>query len=184
MMSGFCGLTGMKHLSAGFLILFLSLTALSQQTNERPLPRFESYPAIEKFRGKKAQLVLERGHPFRTRMREVYSHEPNFAGHYILGSWGCGAPCQTVIIFDANTGREIDGIRVSAWAGSATFPCSIDEPLDYRLNSRLLIVYGSLDDQKTGIYYFVMGSKGLKLIKSIEDIEQLKKHPGCHYEPT
>ena len=170
----------MKNLFTGIFIFLLTLAIIAQSKKEKGLPKFNSYPPLGKFKGKKAKLVMERQHAFRTRMREAYSQKPNFAGHYIIGDWGCGAPCRSVVIFDANTGRQVGGLRVSNWAGSSTFPCSIHDPMEYHLNSRLLIVYGSLDDQKTGIYYFVLGKNSLKQIWTIEEIEQLKKHPGCN----
>lgn len=157
---------------------------LSEQSKRARLPTFESYRVAEIFKGAKAPLVLRRHEAFSTRLKEVYARKPNFAGHYVLGDWGCGAPCRSVAIIDARTGRVVDSITVSAWAGSESFPCSIDNPMEFRLNSRLLIVYGSVDEKNKGIYYFVMGRRGLRRIRAIENIEQIKKHVGCHYQPA
>jgi hypothetical protein len=52
--------------------------------------------------------------------------KPNFAGHYIIISWGCGLPCQENLIVDAITGKYFETIN-SAYN------------LDFCLNSNLII---------------------------------------------
>jgi len=153
----------------------------SQQREKEELPSFASYEVTETFQGAKARLLLQPHEGFKKRLKEVYSRPPNFAGHYVLGDWGCGAACRFVAIIDAQTGRIIDGIRISDWASSESFPCSIGNPMEFRLNSRLLIVYGSLDEKRKGIYYFAMEPKGLKRIEAIEGIEEIKEYKGCHH---
>ncbi len=72
---------------------------------------FEDFPA-EIGKVKKAPLQLAKGTKnwtFRTRIREAYQGEPNFAGHYIVAQWGCGTECQVGVIIDTKTGRIYDG---------------------------------------------------------------------------
>ena len=41
---------------------------------------------------------------FRTMIREAAAKGPNFAGHFTVAEWGCGAGCVSVAIIDAATG--------------------------------------------------------------------------------
>ncbi|MET0394771.1 MAG: hypothetical protein ABW019_16620 [Chitinophagaceae bacterium] len=65
---------------------------------------------------------------YRTRIREGYREDSvNFAGHYTLVIWGCGAPCQAAVIIDRQTGKIYD---VPTASGG----------YEFRVDSRLLIV--------------------------------------------
>jgi len=75
----------MKFPSA-FICVHLWLTCLMAQTTAPP--RFSDYPAIGKYNGKNAPLVLKKDdREFRTRLRFAARQAPNFAGHYILTAW-------------------------------------------------------------------------------------------------
>jgi hypothetical protein len=103
---------------------------------------------------------------------------PNFAGHYFVITWGCGSPCLMAAIVDGKSGRvqpppfhPDNSYFQVPWA----FP--MEPPLDYRLNSRLLIARICEKDKETridgriayeaeecGAHYFVMGDDVLKLV--------------------
>src|SRR5476651_623356 len=52
---------------------------------------FGDYPVAEKYRDKNAPVVLsKKDRIYRTRLKEAAKQKPNFAGHYILTTWGCG----------------------------------------------------------------------------------------------
>ena len=95
-------------------------------------PRFQDYPISEKVTGKPTPVNL-RSHPkaslFRTKLREGAKRGPNFAGHYTLLMWGCGADCMVVAVVDAKTGRVY----------FAPFTVSVSMKGDFRINSRLFI---------------------------------------------
>lgn len=96
-------------------------------------PKFSDYPVKRTFKGRlaKVNLTTARGAQFyRTRLREGAAQGPNFAGHYALITWGCGSPCITVALVDSKTGR--------VWW--APFGGLGEVHIDYRLNSRLVIV--------------------------------------------
>ena len=42
---------------------------------------------------------------FRTNLRNAAKEGVNFAGHYILTTWGCGTNCTQSAIIDARNGR-------------------------------------------------------------------------------
>lgn len=104
------------------------------------IPQFKDYPVRSIYRGRNAPLVLNREtRTFRTRLREALKEKPNFAGHYIVTSWGCGTGCQVGAIIDARTGRVY-------W-----FPFGVGQnyetdddyrPIEFRLNSKLIIFSG------------------------------------------
>jgi hypothetical protein len=94
------------------------------------LPRFEDYPVASVFRGVPAVVDLD-SHPgardFRTRLRAGAAEGPNFAGHYVVVSWGCGTDCQNNAIVDVASGKVIV-MGIGAELG-----------VSFRLSSRLLI---------------------------------------------
>jgi len=74
--------------------IVLSLLVTSPSFAQNRVPRFKDYPVSERYSGQNAPLVLKRDDMrFRTRLREAAKAKPNFAGHYILTAWGCGAQC-------------------------------------------------------------------------------------------
>ena len=94
-------------------------------------PRFEDFPATEEFSGTPAPVDLA-SQPwaslYRTVLREGAADGPDFAGAYTVVSWGCGTQCQQWAVVDARTGR-VHG-----------FPFDSGLGLDYRLDSRLVVV--------------------------------------------
>src|SRR2546426_308539 len=64
---------------------------------------------------------------YRTVLTGAAARGPNFAGHYTVGTWGCGSSCQSNVVLDAATGRIVASFNSSMGAA-------------YRLDSRLLLV--------------------------------------------
>ena len=111
-------------------------------------PRFVEYPAFGDYTGKNAVVLLRNmdDKEFRTRLQSAARQRPNFAKHYIVTAWGCGAECLARAVIDANSGDV-------HW-----FPhtiCCREEtddkfrPIDYRLDSRLIVFVGERNE-KTG----------------------------------
>jgi hypothetical protein len=131
-------------------ILVVLLAVVSQQA--LAAPRFVDFPATP-YRGKPAGVHLRdaKSREYASALRTA-SHQPtNFAGRYVLATWGCGASCIMGAAIDAKTGAV-------AWV-PFTVCCwnlEITEPLEYRRESRLLIVHGSLDEQGAGsaVHYY------------------------------
>ncbi len=91
------------------VILGLIAGAPSAQT----LPQFSDYPAGRVYRGRVAPLV-ESSSPnarmYRTMTRRAMAAGVNFAGHYVVATWGCGTECMGGQIVDARTGRVVAGL--------------------------------------------------------------------------
>src|SRR5579871_3265627 len=75
------------------------------------IPSFEQYKVANKFAGKPATPILRTRlqRNFRSMIVEAAEKGPNFAGHYTLAEWGCGAGCMSMAIVDNATGRTFDG---------------------------------------------------------------------------
>jgi len=161
------GVTLLRQNSLSLTITVLTLTVLQSaaaQTHSKLLPTFKDYPVTEVFNGTPHPpiLVTQEQHRYRTRIREgvgkgwgvwingEWGKEqnrpgPNFAGHYVVIVWGCGAPCLMMAVCDAETG-EVYNPPLSATGGLTlpllVFPNSAGRGADfeYRRNSQLMIV--------------------------------------------
>jgi len=170
------------------------------QTMSSKLPKFEDYPVTKTFKGAPVppHIVTPEERRYRTVIRqgvskgwgvddeltggEMKGPGPNFAGHYIIVTWGCGSPCLMAAIVDLKAGR-IFPPPFHPGPGHSYFQVRWEFPskaLDYRLNSRLLIAniceYDteshaggriSYENHKCGVHYFVMSEHGLKLIHRV-----------------
>jgi hypothetical protein len=168
--------------------------ARSQQPAKR-LPRFEDYPVTEVFTRSPHPpiLVTPEQRMFRTRIREgvekgsavwingKWSKEqgkpgPNFAGHYIVIIWGCGAGCIRMAISNAQTGAVYDP-PVSA-GGLALpmlmFPVSVGRAPDlaYRIDSKLMIVkatpHWERRDAISYAFYFLWEGEHWTLLRRVQ----------------
>lgn len=176
----------MKVMGLGFA---LAVCAWAQAAHD--VPRFEDFPAAGVFRGEPTQPVLTTAEEQRYRTvirrgvsmgwgakdgttgRELAAPGPNFAGHYVVVTWGCGSPCLMAAIVDLKTGRVFPppfhhGPGHSYFQVPWSFPA--EPTLSYRLDSRLLVANICEADnnagaaQKCGAHYFVIADKGLKLV--------------------
>ena len=131
-------------------------------------PSFDSYPATEVFKGTPAPPILRTSHQrmFRTMIRDAAKKGPNFAGHYMIASWGCGAGCVSLALIDEKTGTVYDGpFGTIAWTPSQ----GESEPLSFRTNSRLLIARGcpEEDEKACGSYFYEWTGSTFKLLRKV-----------------
>lgn len=106
------------------------------------------------------KISFEKFKNFKTRINYGFKQAPNFANYYIVVSWGCGSSCQSGVIINAESGKII-GLPTSSFG------------LEYKKDSRLLIVDPFLDEEKThGRYkeygapsYYVLQNNELKRLK-------------------
>lgn len=139
------------------IFLAFSSTVFAQSA----MPTFTQYAAkVEKIKNVKVNLRSHKNaNMFRTNLRNAAKEGVNFAGHYILTTWGCGTNCTQSAIIDARNGRvffpdQLEG----AGFGFCELPDDT-EPIVSRADSRLLILSGfkggdlSLNNAPCGIYY-------------------------------
>lgn len=140
------------------------------------VPTFGQYPArAEKIKNVRVNLKSHKSaNMFRTNLRNAAKEGVNFAGHYILTTWGCGTNCSQSAIIDARNGRvffpdELEG----AGFGFCDLPDET-EPLVYRANSRLLVLSGfkggDLDKEngRCGVYYLEWTGTNFRQVKFVQ----------------
>lgn len=133
---------------------------------QEPVPAFEDFPITDIYEGETAPLDLAdnpEAQEFRTRLTEASQEKPNFAGHYIMAAWGCGAACVQMAIIDAQTGQVFMlPFYVCCWS-------DVEDPLEFRLDSSLLIIRGRRNERlPETIYYYHWNEGQLKLLHTLE----------------
>jgi hypothetical protein len=135
-----------------FLAIFASLTP-SYLYAEGSSPRFQEYEITDVYQGKKhpAVLITPQDRKFRTMLRTAADEKVNFAGHYIVKTFGAGACGVMGFVMDAKTGRAV-------WFPYADIACAdphYGEPVRFDLHSRLIVFQGQLNEtEPNGEYYF------------------------------
>jgi hypothetical protein len=105
---------------------------------------FEDYPVKDMesaFLGEPAKPDLNSspiGYLFKTRLTEDAKSGPNFAGHYTIVLWGCGTECLHIAVVDAYDGNIYN------------IPFESDSDVDFRIDSRLIIVNPIFDNAQPG----------------------------------
>jgi|RhiMetdeSRZDD1v2_1073273.scaffolds.fasta_scaffold1894145_1 hypothetical protein len=125
------------------MISFSPRATLAQSS----VPQFKDYPAGEVYNGPIAPLVFKRNDlAFKTRLRSAAKNQkPNFAGHYILTSWGCGTECVMGAVIDAKTGKVYWWDFSTCCWGTGT-----DDkfnPIEFRPDSRLIVFSGQRNEK-------------------------------------
>ena len=141
--------------------VFLAVISSAQTT----APRFSDYPPIGVYNGKNAPVVINTDNrDFRTRLRRAGGEKPNFAAHYILTAWGCGAECLAGAVIDANS-----GITVFLPGTLCCWSLEVEKPIVFHLDSRLIQLIGVRNEQAgdDGSHYYEFRNGRFLHIKSI-----------------
>lgn len=148
------------------MAVLVSLMALSLGgfAIEKPAPDFKDYPVNTVYTGKTAKVILDtpEAKGFRTRLRYAANLSADFAGEYVLAVIGCGADCVFSAAVSRKTGRVVflPG-TVCCWYGEE------DDKLQYRLNSRLLIASGNINEGQYGRFYYVFDGRKFTLVRKV-----------------
>ncbi|MFM0646936.1 hypothetical protein PQR14_21645 [Paraburkholderia bryophila] len=149
-----------------FLALFvLAMCGIGRTFADEPLPRFDAFPVENVFNGQpaKVKIISARDRKFATRLRQLSGQKPNYAGHYTLASWGCGASCIMTVAIDAKTGGVIWlPFTVCCW------DVDVNEPIEFRRDSSLIVVHGSRNETGGGTYYYRLEGSEFVLVKAVE----------------
>jgi len=137
-------------------------------------PTYEQHHVTDNFDGSVAKPTLNgqpRARQYRTAIREGAKSGPNFAGHYTIVGWGCGATCTSVAIVDARTGEVFfPPFQELVHYGFDVAPGEPEPdfwPLRFRRDSSLLVVIGEVDTKQGGIRYYHWTGHTLKLLKVV-----------------
>ena len=142
------------------------------------VPKFESFPA-EIYSGENAAPSFRNKvtREYRTRLSQWAKEKPNFAGHYILATWGCGTDCTQLTIIDVKTGVVYSpagtGTNVAVnvhndfLQGSDLWHAS--GAVRFRTDSRLLVFIGMPEERTNdrGISYFLWENNRMSRIRFV-----------------
>jgi hypothetical protein len=114
-------------------------------------PNFKQYPVSDYYKGLTHKPKFRNNdHYYRTIIWSTSGLKPNFAGHYIVSTFGCGTECIRGFIFDAKTGYVTWFPYYIASANSDYF-----DPLDFKVDSSLIMFRGRPDEERpNGEYYY------------------------------
>jgi hypothetical protein len=154
------------------LFLALGSTVLAQS----PTPAFTEYAVkVEKPGNVRVNLRSHKdARMFRTNLRNAAKEGVNFAGHYILTTWGCGTNCSESAIIDARNGRVFFPTQL---AGAGFGFCELPddtEPMVYKADSRLLVLNGfkggdlESENAPCGIYYLEWTGRNFKQVRFVK----------------
>ncbi|WP_233865241.1 hypothetical protein [Paraburkholderia adhaesiva] len=148
------------------LVVLTALATVSGVAHAQQPASFEDCPATVQAGRVPPRLVFDAGsRAFRSAVADVSRGPVNFAGHYRLAQWGCGAGCVMAAAIDVKTGRVTSlPFTVSDW------PLDVTEPLAYRANSCMLTVQGSRNESKEhGTYWYVFNGKAFHLRSAVPE---------------
>ena len=151
---------------ASALSLALLCPAATAATPKAP-PKFTDYPITARDQPRAdphppLRLTTRTARRYTTVIHNAYKEPPNFAGHLRVASWGCGTDCRNFAVLDQNTGQAYTLPGVDAIAGAMG---NDDERVDFRLDSRLLIISGSFNEKPLqGKFYYLWTGQRLKRI--------------------
>lgn len=133
-------------------------------SEDNRIPQFRDYPASNTYVGKHAEVVLSTADEkaYRTRLREATKQPANFAGEYVLTAWGCGTSCIYGAVVSLKTGRVVflPG-SICCWNGEG-------ENLEFRINSRLLVAAGVINEESEhGAHFYEFTGREFRHLKTI-----------------
>jgi len=139
-------------------------------------PAFEQFHVDAKFTGKPAAPVLKtsRDRSFRTMIRTGAADGPDFADHFTIVQWGCGAGCVQMVTVDAANGTIYNApFKTLDWQlvkydGRLASNDDKFEALVYKRDSRLLVVRGCPDEGTAcATFYYEWTGAQFKLLDKV-----------------
>ena len=155
----------MKSIATLGLLLCL-MHSSTQRAKGRP--KFRDYPVHQIYQGKPAAPILSKDQRwYRTVIREGAKSKVQFAGHYTVPVFGCGAGCAGFYLVDSISGKVYDGFTVAdSFAWLAKPGNENVQRIEFQPNSRLFRVTGCPGETDCGFYdYELVDGAGLKLIR-------------------
>lgn len=150
-----------------FIYCLLSLGQTSPSEVEKR-PQFGDYPVKNIYRGEPAKpIITKEFRTIRTMIRLGADSHVEFAGHYTVPRWGCGAGCNGFVVVDSIDGKIYEGFGVAELPFKWLEKHGAEplERMEFHPNSRLLKVNACPNEKDCGLYDYVMvEGKGLKLV--------------------
>ncbi len=131
-------------------------------------PRFSEYPS-EPFDAPATAKIdfsgSDLGEEDRENLKAALTGGPNFAGHLTAAMIRCGATCERLVLVDWREGLVRDAPPLGE--NQESLPCRNDEALQFRRDSRLLLITRARGPAVVTQYY-VWNQKGALLVQSGE----------------
>lgn len=148
----------------GALLSLLTIAPSLVTAEQNHTPKFTDYPVNHLYVGPHANVALATSEEraYRTRLREASKQDVNFAGEYVLTTWGCGSTCLTGAVVSLRTGYVVflPG-TVCCWEGKG-------ERLSFQSNSRLIIARGIIDEESEhGLHFYEFTRGSFKHIRTV-----------------
>src|SRR5579883_713391 len=142
---------------------------------QAPPAKFEDFPSGASFQGMPAKPVLRTKwqRSYRTTIRSAAQDGPDFAGKFKVAQWGCGSGCFGIFIIDEQSGSVYDApFHIASLQPSLVYQdqpdkSPFDDPLQYRLDSRLFVLHGCPEEEDCASYFYEWTGTALKLLKKI-----------------
>ena len=133
-----------RLLAASLCALLPAFPLHAEQPGPGTLPRFKDYPAGATFAGRHRLVLDGTDRGYRTRLREAARQRPDFAGHFVLALWSCGAECLMGAAVDVRSGRVtwLPGDTICCWFPGPQTQARHTDPVRFRLDRRLLVLSG------------------------------------------
>lgn len=160
----------MRALTVTFAIFCIVGPALAQ-TPPQPVPQFAQFPSPV-YHGLVGRLDLSSpdAYQYRTRLRNGAQQPVNFAGHYQLVQWGCGADCLTGAIIDVLTGQVtfLPSVEFAPSVGPNGIDSIPFNSIQFRTNSRLIVFSGQLNETGViGVHFDLWNGSGFQDLLTI-----------------
>lgn len=150
-----------------FIMAILLIANLGYAGNQENV-KFEDYSVQKIPQVKKAKLKLSGNDlHFKTRLKKAYQDAPNFAGKYILTTWGCGAECIMGGLIETTTGKVfLIPFTLCCWDSLIDVEENF-KPIDYRLDSSLIIFHGVRNENggEAAHFYYNFQNNKFNLLK-------------------
>lgn len=131
---------------------------LLMQTTWADVPNFEQYSVNEPNKIIVQKIKFNaKSKKFKILLTDISKQDVNFAGYYVLDSFGCGGGCQALATYNAQTGAAFLHPQNFSDCYSKTHGF-IERDYEIQKNSRLLVVTGSRTAkayQCEKVYYLV-----------------------------
>jgi len=134
-----------KYTAISLIAIALSaVSAIAVADNEK-LPQYKDYAVTDIYKQPNAPVNFadnKKAQPFHKILQQASKFKPNFAGQYILTSWGCGMFCLQMGIIDAKTGKvALPEPKLPAHWNKYLVGWTYEKP---RVDSQLLIINAQL----------------------------------------
>lgn len=120
-------------------------------------PTFQDYPA-QTYTGKNQPLkLILQSKKYRTLFKQMSQQPPNFAGHYVMETVGCGGGCSFALAYNVKTGQSfvLPDTFADCYSKEKGFK---QNDIFYQKDSRLVMAVGSRHGDQAQcetVYYLV-----------------------------